>query len=68
MATRPYTIDPDVAHERAEKAGRARTTVDYYIRKLVDHAPELTVEQRDRLAIILHTSRTVELLAGELHE
>lgn len=55
MATRPYCIDPDVAHERASKAGRARTTVDYHVRKLVEAAPALTPEQRDRLAALLRT-------------
>jgi hypothetical protein len=62
MAKRPYTIDPDVAHERALNAGRSRTTVDYYIRKLVDRAPELTTEQRDQLAVILRIGRVSDEL------
>jgi hypothetical protein len=46
-------VDPVVAHERAKKAAYARTTVDHHIDKLVDAAPPLTPEQRDRLATIL---------------
>ena len=47
--------DPKVRHDRASKAGRARTTVDHYITKLVDAAPPLTPEQRARLATLLRT-------------
>ena len=53
MGTRPYTIDPQVAHERARKAGRASHSLDSYIKRIVDRAPELTAEQRDRLASLL---------------
>jgi hypothetical protein len=35
-----------------------RHSLDTYIRSIVDRAPELTAEQRDRLAAILRTSRT----------
>jgi len=48
-------VDPQVAHERAMKAGQARTGTDYHIRKLVDAAPPLTAEQRDRLAALLRS-------------
>ena len=56
MADRPYLgplSDPEVRHKRASRAGRARTGVDYFIRKLVDEAPPLTAEQRDKLAALL---------------
>jgi hypothetical protein len=44
---------PKVDGERAVKAVRAED----YIRRLVDSAPPLTAEQRDRLATILKPSR-----------
>lgn len=50
---RPYRIDPKVAHERAVKAANARTSLDHYIERVVDRAPELTPEQRDKLALLL---------------
>jgi hypothetical protein len=53
MGTRPYTIDPQVAHERATKAARASHSLDSYIKRIVARAPELTPEQRDRLATLL---------------
>jgi hypothetical protein len=42
MADRPYLgplSDPAVRHERASRAGRARTGVDYHLRKIVASAP-----------------------------
>ena len=45
--------DPAVRTERASRGGRARTGIDYYIRKLVENAPPLTAEQRDKLALLL---------------
>lgn len=48
--------DPDFRHRRAQHAARSRTSVDHYIAKLVDSAPELTAEQRDRLAGLLRPS------------
>jgi hypothetical protein len=33
-------------------------TVDDHIKSIVDRAPELTPEQRDKLAVILRTGRT----------
>jgi hypothetical protein len=56
MAKRPYRIDPQVAHERAIVGAKSRTTVDYHIRKLVEAAPPLTAEQRDKLALLLRAS------------
>jgi hypothetical protein len=49
MGTRPYTIDPQVAHERAKKAARASHSLDSYVKRIVDRAPELTAAQIDRL-------------------
>jgi hypothetical protein len=34
------------------------TAAEDYIQELVDDAPELTAEQRDRLAVILRSGRT----------
>jgi hypothetical protein len=48
---RRYRIDPQVARERARKAGRARNTPDAYIRSLETAA--LTAEQKRRLALLL---------------
>lgn len=45
--------DPVWRRERARKAALARTTVDAHIRALVDAAPPLTDEQRNRLAALL---------------
>jgi hypothetical protein len=56
MAKRPYTIDPDVARERAAKAGKASQSIDSYIRRLVARAPELTPQQRRDLAALLTPS------------
>jgi hypothetical protein len=50
---RPYRIDPAVAHERGLKAGRSRTTTDYYVRKLTEAAETLTDEQVGQLAALL---------------
>jgi hypothetical protein len=40
-------------HERAVELGRRRHSLDVYIKSIVDRAPELTDEQRNRLAAIL---------------
>jgi hypothetical protein len=37
---------------------KRRHSLDVYIRSIVDRAPELTPEQRDRLAILLRPSGT----------
>jgi hypothetical protein len=50
---RPYHIPADVAHHRGVKAGKSRTTPDYYLRKLAEAAGTLTDEQVARLAALL---------------
>ena len=58
-STRPRKIDdPAWRRERARKAGLASQSIDGYIKRLVDHAPELTAEQRDRLAGLLRGTGT----------
>jgi hypothetical protein len=42
--------------ERARKAGQASHSLEHYVSKVVDRAPELTTEQRDRLATLLRDS------------
>jgi hypothetical protein len=49
--------DPEFRKRRARHAAASRTDTDYFIKKLVDSAPPLTAEQRDRLALILATAR-----------
>jgi hypothetical protein len=53
MPKRPYRINPRVARERAALGGKASQTLDAYITRIVNRAPELTAEQRDRLALLL---------------
>jgi hypothetical protein len=48
--------DPQVRHDRAVKARAAQLTPDYYIRRIVEAAPELTDDQRDKLAILLRSA------------
>ena len=50
---RPRNVDPVVAYNRAQKAGRSRTGNDYHIRKLTEGASTLTGEQRRQLAALL---------------
>jgi hypothetical protein len=45
--------DPAWRRERARKARAAQDTVDYHIAKLVEDAPPLTSEQKDKLALLL---------------
>ena len=45
MGTRPYRIDPEVAHVRAQKAGRARTTTEYHVRKIREIVDRTRTEQ-----------------------
>lgn len=52
-ASRGIASDPEYRRERARIAGLAGNTIDNYIKRLVDRAPELTQEQRDRLALLL---------------
>jgi hypothetical protein len=53
MGKRPYRINPRVARERAALGGKASQTVDAYITRIVNRAPELTEAQRARLAALL---------------
>ena len=56
MGDRPYTgklADPEFRRERARRAALASHSVDANIRRLVDAAPPLTAEQRDKLALLL---------------
>jgi hypothetical protein len=50
--------DPQFRRDRAVKAGRASQSLDSYIGRIVDRAPELTPEQRDKLATLLRPGRT----------
>jgi hypothetical protein len=50
---RPYRIDPDVAHARAVSGAKARTGVDYHIRKLVESANTISAEQAETLRALL---------------
>lgn len=52
------------ATENARRLARFKFA-EQRIRKIVDGAPPLTQEQRDRLALILRTGRTVELVGGD---
>lgn len=45
--------DPTWRSDRAWKAGKSRTTVDYYIKKLIESAPALTSEQIEKLRALL---------------
>lgn len=57
MAYNGKLADPDFRHQRAKKAARARTTVDYHIAQVVDAWPTLTETQRSRLAQLLPPAR-----------
>ena len=50
--------DPDVRRERATRAGRSRTGVDYFIRKLVESRPALSAEQAEELRALLPPAGT----------
>ncbi len=58
MADQPNTNDPDRFREMQRKSAKARSVrrAEDYIRRLVDNAPPLTDEQRDRLAVLLRPS------------
>ena len=56
MGKRPYRINPRVARERAALGGKASQTVDAYITRIVNRAPELTQAQKDRLSVLLRPS------------
>ena len=46
------SLTPAQRTERARKAALARTSLDTYVKTIVDRAPELNAEQRARLAAI----------------
>jgi predicted DNA-binding protein len=48
-----YRIDLETAHRRSALGGQARTTTDYFVRKIVEHAGALTSEQKRRLVTAL---------------
>lgn len=50
-------VDPEIAHRRAVKAARARTTVNYHVTKLVERADELTGEHIDQLRPLVEVVR-----------
>jgi hypothetical protein len=47
---------PISSTDKARDMAKRRHSLDVYIRSIVDRAPELTPEQRDRLAILLRPS------------
>lgn len=47
--------DPQWRHDRAVNAARARESTERLIQKIVDAAPELSTEQKQRLAVMLVT-------------
>jgi hypothetical protein len=49
--------DPAWREERARKAANARTTLDAHVKAVVDRAPDLTAEQREKLELILGAAR-----------
>ncbi|MFJ9018769.1 hypothetical protein ACIRPU_02095 [Streptomyces sp. NPDC102259] len=44
---------PEVRRERAQKARAAQLSVEHYVQKIVDRAPELTSEHLDKLRSLL---------------
>lgn len=44
---------PEVRRERAQKARAAQLSIDHYVQKVVDSAPELTPEHIDKLRTLL---------------
>jgi hypothetical protein len=48
--------DPEFRKQRATNAANKRTTLAHHVQKVVDNAPQLSAEQRDRLAILLRPS------------
>ena len=55
-STQPRRIDPAVAHERAIKAARARTTPEYHVAAIARMWPELTPGQLDRIRRLAETA------------
>jgi hypothetical protein len=48
--------DPEVRRQRARKARAAQDTLDYHIHKLIDDAPSLSAEQRNKLVALLRSA------------
>ena len=70
MGDRPYSgrlADPEFRHQRAVKAATARTTLEAHIRSIVDRAPDLTPEQRQRLASLLQRGQS-RLIFGKAED
>ncbi|WP_158681142.1 hypothetical protein [Streptomyces viridochromogenes] len=51
--TRRKPLDPEFARDRARKARAAQLSVDHYVKKIVDRAPELTDEHIEKLRTLL---------------
>jgi hypothetical protein len=51
--------DPQFRERRARKAAIARTSIDHYVKKIVDAAPELTEDQRSVLAALLRPAAQI---------
>jgi hypothetical protein len=45
--------DPEFRHQRAKRANEARNNTELLVQRIVAHAPELTTQQRLRLATML---------------
>lgn len=52
------TKDADFRRRRARHAAAVRNSLDNHIKQVVDAAPQLTPDQRDRLALIFQTGET----------
>jgi hypothetical protein len=59
------TADPDFRRRRAAHAAAVRNSLDNHIKKVVDAAPELTPDQRDRLALIFKTESGDQHIGGD---
>jgi hypothetical protein len=47
--------DPEFRRLRGQYGAQRRESLDRYVQKIVDHAPELTGEQKDKLAALLRS-------------
>jgi hypothetical protein len=48
--------DPEFRKQRATDAANKRTTLAHHVQKVVDNAPQLSAEQRARIATALRPS------------
>jgi hypothetical protein len=48
--------DPEFRRERAIHAALTRNTLDHHVKAIVDRAPELSAEQRDKLAVLIEVA------------